>query len=153
MQVQVKRRETERQQEMRVSSYAYLAEREQEEAWQDLDAHAPSSALAEGVWSALHSASESEVPMGMDREAYLGVLLPGILRCLGDTSPLPAAELGTQQAVLIAKVEVLLSCCRLPDQGDAMNVRGPTLCMLQQAVSIVMYRPPVWNRAQCQVLQ
>lgn len=76
-QVQVKRRETERQQEQRVSSYAYLAEKEQEEPWQGLDAHSPGSALAVGVWSALHNTSEAEVPMGLDREAYLGILLPG----------------------------------------------------------------------------
>jgi hypothetical protein len=76
-QVQVKRRETERQAEMRLNSYAYLAEVEQEEAWVDLDAHGPGSALADGVWATLHSAPDSAVPMTLGRDAYLAELLPG----------------------------------------------------------------------------
>lgn len=77
VQVQVKRRETERQVEMRMNSYAYLQGIEADEPWVDLDAHAPDSGAAESVWSALHRTLEADVPMTLSREAYLDALLPG----------------------------------------------------------------------------
>ncbi len=76
-QVQVKRRETERQVEMRVNSYAYLQGIEADEPWLELDAHAPDSGAAQSVWSALHRTFDADVPMSLSREAYLDALLPG----------------------------------------------------------------------------
>ena len=49
----VKKRETERQAEMRLSSYAYLEALEREEPWRQLAANAPNSGAADAAWSAL----------------------------------------------------------------------------------------------------
>ncbi|BDA41399.1 probable DNA-directed RNA polymerase III subunit RPC5 at N-terminal half [Coccomyxa sp. Obi] len=75
--VQVKRRETERQVEMRMSSYSYLQSIEAEEPWVDLAAHAPDSVPADNVWAALKLTVDADVPMTLDRQAYLDALLPG----------------------------------------------------------------------------
>ncbi|CAL8461876.1 g1407 [Coccomyxa elongata] len=75
--VQVKRRETERQVEMRMSSYSYLQSIEAEEPWSELDAHAPDSVPADNVWAALKLTVDDEVPMTLGRQQYLDALLPG----------------------------------------------------------------------------
>lgn len=49
----MKKRETERQAEMRLNSYAYLEATEREEPWRQLAAHAPNSGAADAAWSAL----------------------------------------------------------------------------------------------------
>ena len=47
--VQVKRRETERQTEMRMHSHAYLKQREEEEKWVELEAYDSSTEAAEAL--------------------------------------------------------------------------------------------------------
>ena len=47
--VQVKRRETEQQQEARLRSFAYLALQEEQDAWVDLTFNAPDSAVGAGA--------------------------------------------------------------------------------------------------------
>lgn len=82
-QVQVKRRETERQVEMRMSSYAYLQSIEAEEPWVKLAAHAPDSVPADNVWAALKLNVDADIPMTLGRQAYLDALLPGQSSCFG----------------------------------------------------------------------
>ena len=61
----MKKRETERQAELRLSSYAHLEARERQEAWRALEAHQPGSGAAEQAWAALErcACSFTAVPM------------------------------------------------------------------------------------------
>ncbi len=74
----MKRRETERQVEMRMASYSYLQSIEAEEPWVELAAHAPDSLPADNVWAALKLTVNADVPMTLGRQAYLNALLPGM---------------------------------------------------------------------------
>jgi len=74
LQVEVKRRETERQQESRLNSYAYLTEREQQEPWRELHAIPP---RADIVNSMLYKAMDEAVPMELSQQDYSCAILPG----------------------------------------------------------------------------
>lgn len=64
VQMRVRSREAERQEEKRLSSYSHLKEQEEREPWQDLLFHLPSSARAGALLSALRSApSEAVEPL------------------------------------------------------------------------------------------
>ena len=75
VQVQVKRRETERQQESRLNSYAYLAEQERQEPWCALQAIPPQAKLVDTM---LYKAVEETVPMELSRQDYSCAILPGV---------------------------------------------------------------------------
>ena len=75
VQVQVKRRETERQQESRLNSYAYLAEQERQEPWRELQAIPPRTSIVDTM---LYKAVEEDVPMELSQQDYSCAILPGV---------------------------------------------------------------------------
>ena len=75
VQVQVKRRETERQQESRLNSYAYLAEQERQEPWCELQAIPPQTSIIDTM---LYRAVEDDVPMELSQQDYSCAILPGV---------------------------------------------------------------------------
>ena len=70
----MQRRETERQQESRLNSYAFLAEREQQEPWRELHAIPPRRDIVDAM---LYSAVEDCVPMDLSQQDYSCAILPG----------------------------------------------------------------------------
>lgn len=70
----MQRRETERQQESRLNSYAFLAAREQQEPWRVLHAIPPRPDIVDAM---LYSAVEESVPMDLSQQDYSCAILPG----------------------------------------------------------------------------
>ena len=85
--MQFKRRETERQAELRMSSHAWLAEREAAEPWTCLAAHGDGSPAAAGVWDMLLAPCSTNVPLAMPRADFLAALVP--------SAPCPAVHVDT----------------------------------------------------------
>ena len=50
VEVTVQKRETERQQQARLNSYAYIAAKEEEEAWVDMAMHTEETRAAASIW-------------------------------------------------------------------------------------------------------
>ena len=73
-QVQVQRRETERQAQMRLNSYAYLSKLEADEDWVDIKFRDLSN--DENVWSKLEAGPKDDLPMDLTPREYLSALLP-----------------------------------------------------------------------------
>ena len=76
-QVNVLRRETERQVEMRQRSYAWQQKEEEAEPWTELRRRGADSSEAAAVWDAVTAAGGGEVPMTLGRQQYLDLLVPG----------------------------------------------------------------------------
>ena len=74
LQVHVQRRETERQQESRLNSYAFLTEREQQEPWRELHAIPPRPNIVDAM---LYAAVDAAVPMSLSQQDYSCAILPG----------------------------------------------------------------------------
>lgn len=72
--MQVHRRETERQQESRLNSYAYLMEQEQKEPWTELRPIPPQAGLVDAM---LYSAVQDDVAMDLSQQDYSCAILPG----------------------------------------------------------------------------
>ncbi len=79
LQVQVKRKETEKQQENRLRSYGYLKEVEEKEAWRELKLHSAASTAAHNLRAKLLHPQDRCLPMDLPPDAYLASLVPG--RC------------------------------------------------------------------------
>ncbi|KAL6745748.1 Sin-like protein conserved region-domain-containing protein [Haematococcus lacustris] len=77
VELQVQKRETERQQQQRLNSYAHISKQEEDEAWKTLKLHMPDSRPAEKVWGALMTPAESKpAHPHLPRPAYLKAILP-----------------------------------------------------------------------------
>ncbi|MEW5305904.1 MAG: hypothetical protein WDW36_008415, partial [Sanguina aurantia] len=80
VEVQVQKRETERQQQARLNSYAYISSKEDEEAWQTLELHTAEKAAAAHTWEKFMVAKDNDVVKAMggalDRPAYLRSIIP-----------------------------------------------------------------------------
>lgn len=76
-QVNVQRRETERQTEARLRSYSHHAKQQEEEPWLDLKLHSETSDAARSVWEKLATPPETELPATMTRQEYLAAITPG----------------------------------------------------------------------------
>ncbi|MEW5320267.1 MAG: hypothetical protein WDW38_011351 [Sanguina aurantia] len=61
VEVQVQKRETERQQQARLNSYAYISSKEDEEAWQTLELHTAEKAAAAHTWEKFMVAKDNDV--------------------------------------------------------------------------------------------
>jgi hypothetical protein len=72
--VQVQRRETERQTQMRLNSHAYLSKLEADEEWTDIRIRDLSRDRV--AWGKLESGSKQDLPMDMSREEILAAILP-----------------------------------------------------------------------------
>ena len=78
MQVQVQRRETERQAEQRVNSYAYIARQEADEKWKQLNCASADSSVASSLWDKLMTPPAAGVSVAsMPRASYLSALTAG----------------------------------------------------------------------------
>ena len=77
MQVNVLRRETERQVEMRQRSYAWQQKEEEAEPWTELRRRGADSREAAALWDAVTAAAGGELPMTLGRQQYLDLLVPG----------------------------------------------------------------------------
>lgn len=75
--VNVQRRETERQAEMRLKSYSYHAQKESEEPWRDLELLGPDSDAAAGILDAIVSPPNTVVPLTMSGIDFLKAVTPG----------------------------------------------------------------------------
>lgn len=86
MQVQVQRRETERQAEQRVNSYAYIARQEADEKWKQLNCASADSSVAGSLWDRLMTPpAETATLASMPRASYLSALTSGkhqMLTCI-----------------------------------------------------------------------
>ncbi|KAK9820135.1 hypothetical protein WJX72_006476 [[Myrmecia] bisecta] len=74
--VQVKRRETERQAEARLNSYAYISQRAEEERWTELQSWPANSGSADGMWEQLMTPTEQVLDASLSRTDYLTALVP-----------------------------------------------------------------------------
>ena len=78
MQVQVQRRETERQAEQRLASFAHISQTEAEEKWRTLNYASPDTEVASGIWEKLMKPTQQEAPLAsMPCAAYLSTLTAG----------------------------------------------------------------------------
>ena len=77
MQVNVVRRETERQVEMRQRSYAWQLKEEEAEPWAELRRRGPGSREAAALWDSVMQPTGPELPMSLSRQQYLDLLVPG----------------------------------------------------------------------------
>lgn len=76
VEVKVTKRETERQQQARLNSYAYIAQKEEEEPWAELSLHDGESAQSQALWDSLLSNKGVAVEVDMDRAEYLRSIAP-----------------------------------------------------------------------------
>lgn len=88
MEVTVKRRETERQQQMRLKSFGYMQQEEQQEAWVPLTVVPSDSAAADKLWDKLLSPDveqeepqqqqkrQKQRPVPLSRQEYLKAFVP-----------------------------------------------------------------------------
>lgn len=75
--VNVQRRETERQAEMRLKSYSYHAQQESEEPWQELELLGPDSDEAAGILDTIVSPPNTSVQLTMSGGDFLEAVTPG----------------------------------------------------------------------------
>ena len=73
----VLRRETERQVEMRQRSYAWQQKEEDAEPWTELKRRGADSREAAALWDAVTAAAGGDLPMSLGRQQYLNLLVPG----------------------------------------------------------------------------
>lgn len=79
LQVQVQRRETERQAEQRLASFAHISQTEADEKWRMLEYAASDSEVASGVWEKLMKPpQQAAFPASMPCATYLSTLTAGI---------------------------------------------------------------------------
>ena len=79
-QVQVQRRETERQTEQRLNSYAFLSQQESDEKWKQLKCSAADSEVAAKVWDKLTTPAEQDAATeNLSRSHYLATIIPSQL--------------------------------------------------------------------------
>ena len=76
LQVQVRRRETERQAEARLASHAYLRQQDEEEPWRALAPCGPDSPRAAAVLARMRAAPPGRAGEPLSRADYLASLLP-----------------------------------------------------------------------------
>ena len=78
LQVQVQRRETERQAEQRLASFAHISQTEAEEKWRTLNYASPESEVASGIWEKLMKPTQQDAPLAsMPCADYLSTLAAG----------------------------------------------------------------------------
>lgn len=77
LKVEVKKQETERQEQMRLQSHAYLKQLDEAEAWVQLEPHGVGSPVTDGIRHMMASTEGGDVPFGMPMSHYINYLLPG----------------------------------------------------------------------------
>jgi DNA-directed RNA polymerase III subunit RPC5 len=76
VEVQVKKRETERQQMQRLNSYAFMSQKEEDEQWLKLNVHASGTAVSDNIWTSFVKPTETDVGIPMDLKSYLACVVP-----------------------------------------------------------------------------
>ncbi len=79
----VVRRETERQVEMRQRSYAWQQKEEEAEPWVDLKRRGLGSREAAALWDSVMQPTGADLPMSLTRQQYLDLLVPGAANLRG----------------------------------------------------------------------
>jgi DNA-directed RNA polymerase-3 subunit RPC5 len=77
LQVNVRRRETERQEANRLQSHAYLKQLEEAEPWIPLEPHGTDSPVTEGIRQKMVAKTQDRINFNMTPDAYLSTLVPG----------------------------------------------------------------------------
>lgn len=73
----MQRRETERQTEQRLNSYAFISQQESDEKWRQLRCSSAESEVAAKVWDKLTTPAEQDAAAEtMSRSNYLATILP-----------------------------------------------------------------------------
>lgn len=73
----MQRRETERQTEQRLNSYAFLSQQESDEKWKQLRCSSADSEVAAKVWDKLTTPAETDAAtQSLSRPSYLATILP-----------------------------------------------------------------------------
>jgi hypothetical protein len=160
VEVTVKRRETERQQQARLNSYSHLQQEEQAEAWVPLLLHAPDSVPADAIWHKLLSESDAAaaaaaaaaangsssssvrpMPPPLSRAEYLRSFVPScappVDDVLGGSSAAAAAGAGTSNAAAAAGSGAAAAAAAAAALGDAVSAElsqamGPIIQALAQ---------------------
>ena len=111
-QVQVQRRETERQTEQRLNSYAFLSQQESDEKWKQLKCSAAESEVAAKVWDKLTTPAEQDaVSENLSRPHYLATIIPSqfsspLLGCMTNYT-------GPCRAGFLFIISFCMCCCML----------------------------------------
>lgn len=77
LKVEVKKQETERQEQMRLQSHAYLKQLDEAEVWIPLETHGVDSPITDGIRHVLTSKAGDEILFAMPMSEYVGHLVPG----------------------------------------------------------------------------
>uniref|UniRef100_A0A7I4FJY4 DNA-directed RNA polymerase III subunit RPC5 n=1 Tax=Physcomitrium patens TaxID=3218 RepID=A0A7I4FJY4_PHYPA len=77
LQVNVRRRETERQEATRLQSHAYLKQLDEAEAWIPLEPHGTDSPITEGIRQKMVTSTQDRINFNLSPDAYLNTLVPG----------------------------------------------------------------------------
>jgi hypothetical protein len=158
VEVTVKRRETERQQQARLNSYSHLQQEEQAEAWVPLQLHAPDSVPADAIWHKLltesdaaaaaaaaaaadggsSSSSVRPMPPPLSRAEYLRSFVPScappVDDVLGGSSAAAAAGAGTSNAAGAGSSSAAAAAAALGDavSAELRQAMGPLIQALSQ---------------------
>ncbi|KAI5076306.1 hypothetical protein GOP47_0008371 [Adiantum capillus-veneris] len=77
LKVEVKKQETERQEQMRLQSHAYLKQLDEAEPWVPLETHGIDSPITEGIRLILTSKPDTNIPFAMPMSQYVSHIVPG----------------------------------------------------------------------------
>eukprot|EP00250_Pteridium_aquilinum_P012057 c20483_g1_i1 orf=65-2383(+) len=77
LKVEVKKQETERQEQIRLQSHAYLKQLDEAEPWVPLETHGVDSPITEEIRHILTSKNGNEIPFAMPMSEYVSQIVPG----------------------------------------------------------------------------
>ncbi|KAG1666688.1 hypothetical protein FOA52_013600 [Chlamydomonas sp. UWO 241] len=78
VEVQVQKRETERQQQARLNSFAHLSAKEEEEPWVQMNLLGAETRAADQIWTRFMTPKEAALNVDMSRGAYLKAFVPSV---------------------------------------------------------------------------
>lgn len=127
-QVQVQRRETERQAEQRLASFAHISRTEAEEKWKTLNYASPDSEVASGIWERLMKPTQQEASLAsMPCAAYLSTLTAGKAGLSGLKGKKACGIMFAAQ--LLASKHFRTCWCKIREHSSELSARF-TLCQI-----------------------
>jgi DNA-directed RNA polymerase-3 subunit RPC5 len=147
IEVQVKRRETERQQAARLKSYTYLQQEEEAEAWVNLQVHHGSSAAAGAIWDKVlqpaPAATAGALPPLLGRTAYLNTFLPS---AAPHVNPLSSAAAGTFAGAAAADGSAAAGTSAGFGSSGPVTLTPEMAAAVKPALQALFYTHPVCNQ-------